>query len=105
MGRLLRKYLVSSMVDGPDAVHDGVAMYKELRALRSTPASITDQNNKQELYDKFQKTPLPDGAHVDDFSARISYFTDQINPFIDTPLEGVAMGKFILRQMPRNCAE
>jgi len=96
---LQRKHLISGTVYSDDAVYDGFAMYNEIRALRNKKLSKVSRDEVKALQKKLDSNPLKDGHSVDAFNTRIEIFTRDINPYLDAPLTGEALGEWIVEQM------
>ena len=105
LGRLLAAHAIVDVIDGvelqvPDA-YDGVAMFRDIKAmLNAREVSQYDLKTYQKLFEKIRDTPLAANVSPDEFSARINAFTVKVNPFLELPLVGRRLSRFILDQLP-----
>mmetsp|Transcript_12798 Transcript_12798/g.19222 ORF Transcript_12798/g.19222 Transcript_12798/m.19222 type:complete len:354 (-) Transcript_12798:6-1067(-) len=98
--RLLASHIVSGTVGGNDALYDGIAMYQELRALRTVRMTKPQRDAVRRALADLEASPLTDGCSVQAFSSRVNVFTRDINPFLDRPYAGSSLSEFIVEQMP-----
>ena len=54
----------------------------------------------EDAYDRLKKTKLPDNCSPNTFSHRLNTFMTKVNPFMERPLEGELLSRFILAQLP-----
>ena len=105
LSRLLAAHAIVDVIDGvklqvPDA-YDGVAMFRDIKAmLNAREVSQYDLKTYQKLFEKIRDTPLAANVSPDEFSARINAFTVKVNPFLELPLVGRRLSRFILDQLP-----
>jgi hypothetical protein len=83
-----------------DTIYDGVAMFLAIVATKNKPTGEYDTKKFQKLYERFRDSKAPDNVTPDAFSNRLNGFTVHINPFIENPLAGERLGRFILEQLP-----
>ena len=101
---LLKKHIVKdSGTDIPDC-YDGVAMFKELRKKCEDEVSDYDSKRYQRAYEKIRDTKLPSNCSPSVFSTRVATFERDINPYLDTPLEGAKLSQFIIDMLPEDLA-
>jgi len=76
--------------DGAEIVdaYDGVAMFKELKALSKTSSDEHDEKNYQKLFEKCRDTKLPDNVSPAQLSRRVNGFIVNVNPFLEIKLDG-----------------
>jgi hypothetical protein len=90
--------------DGMGAViantYDGVAMWTELAALRTSGVREYDQGKYEKVSEKIRDTPLPDNVTPQAFSERINLFQVHVNPYLEVEYTGERLGRFILKQLP-----
>ena len=80
--------------------HDGVALFLELEAEENKDVAEYDQKKYTSYYERLRDKPLPDNCPPQAFSKRLNTFARHVNPYLEIPLTGERLGKFILSQLP-----
>ena len=88
-------------VVGHDECHDGVGMINELIALRGSIGQHEEVQDHDREVERMRDEPLPDGCSVDDYAYRVNELIRDHVGHLERPLEGAALGKFIVRLMPK----
>ena len=83
-----------------DHLHDGCAMYLELVALQGSTGMHEEVRDHDREIEKLRDTPLTDGCAVQDFSDYVNAMHEHL-PHLERPLTGAALGKFIIKLMPK----
>ena len=96
------KYVDLSGNQVPGAYH-GVNMFLEL-SKEADEGCVSEYSGQEyeDAYDHIKKRPLPDNASPDQYSRRINQFTVKVNPFMNRPLKGEELSRFIVGQLPPN---
>ena len=95
------KYVDTMGTPVPDA-YNGVNMFLAIcKEAKDGDVSSYSAKWYEDAYDKLKKMKLPDNSSPDMFSNRINKFVVKVNPFMDRPLEGNQLGRFILSQLPK----
>ena len=66
--RLLTGHAQTTYVDW----HNGVAMWRELIALKNTAGISEEQDAHDDELDRARKTPLPDGASAQEYADKVN---------------------------------
>ena len=79
---------------------NGVQMWKLLAAEETAGVTDFQADKYADQAELFRKSKLKDNASPDAFSKRINTYVVTINPYVDIPLEGARLSKFVISQLP-----
>ena len=87
--------------------YDGVAMFKELIALKNTTGLVEESIDHDIAVEEMRDTQLPDGCAVSEFTAKVNSLIKDHAPYMTNGFKDqTSMNKFIVRLMPSvNAAE
>ena len=87
-------------------VHDGVGMLADLCKLAGTVGLLDDPRDHDREVEKMRDTQLPDGCAAQDYSDKVNRLVQDHLNFLERPLTGDNLGKFLIRLIPAaNAAE
>ena len=86
-----------------DNLHDGCAMYLDLVALQGSTGMHEEVRDHDREIEKMRDTPLADGCAIQEFSDYVNSMHEHL-PHLERPLDGDALGKFIIKLMPKTNA-
>ena len=100
----LRLRHLLSMAKHPTAgeVYDGGKMWRALADLRNVATRLEDVRAHDRAVELARDTALPDGCSASAFMDKINGLVRDHLPWLERPIEGEALGKFIIKSMP-NC--
>ena len=98
----LRALLAAHGVAGMPDCHNGGAMWRELASLRDSDNRLEDMRDHDRAVEEMRDNPLPDGCKAQDFADKVNTLTRNHLRFLERPLQGAALGKFIIALMPRS---
>ena len=87
-------------VTGVAGCYNGGAMWRELSLLRNTANRLEDMRDHDRAVEAMRDNPLHDGCSAQDFADKVNKLTRDHLRFLERPLQGVALGKFIVNLMP-----
>ena len=96
----LKSLLATHAVAGYDECYKGDAMVKDLLALRGTTGQHEEVQDHDREVERMRDEPLPDGCSVDDYAYRVNELIRDHVDHLERPLQGAALGRFIVRMMP-----
>ena len=81
--------------------HDGIAMFKELIALRNTTGLVEESIDHDIAVEEMRDTQLADGCAVSEFTTKVNSLVKDHAPYMTNGFKDqTAMNKFIVRLMP-----
>ena len=84
----------------PDS-YDGIAMFREEeRDANDGEVGEYDEKRYELAYEKLRDNRLADNCSPQTFSDRINLFNTYVNPYLEVPLAGARLSKYILSQLP-----
>ena len=102
----LSKLMQDHKFAGVDDSFNGGAMWREIVALRHLPSRLEDLRDHDRELEAMRDNFLPDGCTADDFAEKVNRLNRDHLEFLERPLAGAALGKFLIRLMPKcNTAE
>ena len=87
-------------VTGVAGCYNGGAMWRELALLRNTANRLEDMRDHDRAVEAMRDSPLQDGCSAQDFADKVNKLTRDHLRFLERPLQGVALSKFIVNLMP-----
>ena len=101
--KLLKKHPCRDALNGNAGIlgaYDGIAMYLELEGERTKAVGDYDQKRYEKAYEKMRDSKAHDNCSPTYWSQRINLFTEKVNPYLEIPLTGARLSKFIIEQLP-----
>lgn len=93
-------------VSGAANTYDGKGMWDSLVALRKNVGQIEETRDHDRVVELMRDTVLSDGCSAQLFSDKVNELVRDHVPWLERPLAGAALGRFIVRLMPlQNASE
>lgn len=103
-GLRLSQLKATHAVAGAANTYNGKSMWDALVTLRKNVGQIEETRDHDRAVELMRDTVLPDGCSAQLYSDKVNELVRDHVPWLERPLEGAALGKFIVRLMPQQNA-
>ena len=100
----LQSLLAAHKVPGVEDCYNGGAMWRELLMMRDSAGTFEDLRYHDRMVEQMRDTRLPNGCNVQDFADKVNVLTRDHLRFLERPLTGDNLGRFIINLMPSSNA-